>query len=261
MKNKLFKLLYILLSLNFLLLSSCADADNEATYAEESDLHISDAHMCCPEEVPDMGEEYIESFIFFGESTTSHMRSREVLSGGKGTTQVWSTKSGTSTLDMQCDTLRIVYPETGEELTIREAVKRKQPKIIVLTFGLNGAVTKIKHGEGYFRTCYMKLIGEIRAGSPSTKIVLQSCFPISNDMDMHNYTVDAETLKSYIEKINAWTHTLASDAGLTFFDTFPLLCGEDGYLADECNAGDGYHLTADAYVRVLEYMRTHKIKE
>lgn len=49
-------------------------------------------------ETPDAGMEYIDSMIFFGESTTAHLRARGVLSGGTSTRQVWADASGTRML-------------------------------------------------------------------------------------------------------------------------------------------------------------------
>ena len=69
-------------------------------------------------ESPDAGIEYQDSLIFFGESTTSHLVSRGVLSGGNATTQVWKDDSGTRMLSSQGLATPIVYPETGELLTI-----------------------------------------------------------------------------------------------------------------------------------------------
>ncbi len=260
MKNKLLKLSII--PLTVLLLTACAQGSGKQTFAEDTtSVMPADAHTCCPLSTPDMGKEYIDSIIFFGESTTAHMKSRGVLSGGKKTTQVWAPKSGTVNLDMQCESVKIVYPETGELLTVGQAAEKKQPSIMVLTFGLNGAVTKIKQGEDYFSECYLKLINGIRTASPSTKIMLQSCYPIAIGMDMNNYTVDVATLKQYIETINSWTHALAKAEGLWYLDTYTELIGNDGYLSPEFDSGDGYHLTAEAYIKVLEYIRTHGIKE
>ena len=214
-----------------------------------------------PELTSDMGEEYIDSFIFFGESTTYHIKSRGVLRGGKDTKQVWAPKGGTVNLDTTIAGVKIVYPETGEEITVGEAVRIKKPQRILLTFGLNGAVQKVRQGEKYFRSCYMMLIEEIRKNSPQTIIILQSCFPIAEDMDMSNFSVDAKTLMSHINTINEWTRSLAKDNGLYYLNTSEALVNDSGFLKKQYDAGDGHHLTASAYLRMLEYIRTHGIKE
>ena len=75
----------------------------------------------------DMGNAYLDSFIFFGESTTYHLKSRGVLRGGTETTQVWGADNGTAMLDSTITSMRIRYPETGELLTVGEAAARKKP--------------------------------------------------------------------------------------------------------------------------------------
>ena len=60
---------------------------------------------------------YLDDITFLGESTTYHLKSRGVLSGGKNTLQVWGPKSGTLMLDPTIDDCRIIYPETNQEIS------------------------------------------------------------------------------------------------------------------------------------------------
>ena len=209
----------------------------------------------------DAGEGYIDSFVFLGESTTYHLKSRGVLKGGTATTQVWSNKLGTINLDPGISALEVVYPETGEQILLSEALSRKRPERMLLTFGLNGAVEKIKRGESYFKKCYLSLIEVIRTSSPDTEIILQSCFPIGKGMDMSAYSVDAATLCEYIETINSWTLSLAHSEGLRYLNTAEALRDEQGFLKSEYCADDYYHLNTDAYEAILLYIRTHPCKE
>ena len=202
-------------------------------------------------------KDIINEFIFLGESTTYHLKSRGVLVGGNQTTQVWAPKSGTLMLDTSTAFCRIVYPETSEELELSEALSRKKPKFILLTFGLNGATKSISKGSEYFKSCYSKLINTIHSASPDTVVILQSCFPIGKGMDMSAHSVDAETLNSYIDTINEWSAELASKLSLSYINTSPTLKGSDGFLKPEYHTEDGYHLTKDAYVEILNYIRTY----
>ena len=249
MNLKISRLSYIPLILA-LMLTACSPKNTT-----ETDLQASKSALMT--QCSDMGEEYIDSFIFIGESTTAHLRSRGVLKGGKNTCQVWSPKSGTMTLDTTTTTIRIVYPETGEELTVGEAANKKKPRRVLFTFGLNGAVDKIKRGERYFKTCYTALICSVTEASPDTEIILGACFPVARSMDMSLYTVDATTLNSYITTINSWTLSLAEELGLGYLNTAEALCDSDGFLKAEYQMGDGYHLTEEAYRKMLMYMRTH----
>ena len=153
--------------------------------------------------------------------------------------------------------VKIVYPETGELLTFYEAASRKQPEYVVMTFGLNGAVQNISRGEEYFKICYKKLINAIRTASPNTKIILGSAYPVAENMDMSAYSVDLKTLNKYIDTINTWTYSLATEENCKYLDTSEILKDKNNNLKIEYQSGDGYHLTAEAYRQILYYMRTH----
>lgn len=256
------KLSYIILPVVLCItLSACTEGHQASDGSEETDdtalREATDVGGALLPQSADMGTEYIDSFIFIGESTTYHMKSRGVLSGGKNTQQVWAPKNGTMTLDATVCSVRIVYPETGAEMTIAEAMRLKRPERAVLTFGLNGAIEKIKRGEEYFRSCYLALINSIRSSSPDTRIIIQACFPIAEDMDTSNYSVDAQTLSGYIATINLWALRLANDEGIGYLNTYEALAEPSGFLRSELDVGDGYHLTAAAYEIILEYIRTH----
>ncbi len=208
-------------------------------------------------ETEDRGQNYIDSFIFIGESTTYHLKSRGVLSGGKDTKQVWANSSGTLNMSLTIAETEIIYPETGEKLTFHEAAARKKPEYVLLSFGLNGAVQNIRKGKDYYKTCYKKLIYAIREGSPDTKIILGSAYPVAENMNMSNYSVDLDTLNRYIDVINGWSLELAEEEGCRFLALDEAVKDENGRLRLDYQAGDGHHLTAEAYRQILAYIRTH----
>ena len=208
----------------------------------------------------DAGEDYIDSIIFIGESTTYHLKSRGVLRDGQKTKQVWSTSMGTMMLDSDIANLKIVYPDTGEEMTLGEAARLKRPERFVLTFGLNGAVNKIKRGEQYYKSCYLSLIKALRDGSPDSRIIIQACPPIAENMDVSAYGVDTATLNSYIDTLNGWARDMCAEQGLYYMASNSALKDGSGYLASEYQIGDGYHLSTAAYEKMLDYIRTHAVK-
>ena len=85
----------------------------------------------------DAGQEYIDKLTFLGDSTTYGLIHYGMLKDGRNTKQVWTPASGTLTLS-QASFATIVYPETGEEITIVDAVTRSQPEYLVITLGVNG---------------------------------------------------------------------------------------------------------------------------
>ncbi len=250
------KLSLILISLSISLIgitiASCdCDTTNTISQSQSTDMGTSAKDTLA------MEQGYIDSFIFLGESTTYHMINRGVLPGGKNTTQVWGTVSGTLNLDTSISSARIIYPETKEKMTIAEAIAKKKPEYIVLTFGLNGAVQKINKGKDYFKDCYKILINTIKNNSPSTKIIIQSAFPVARNMDMTNYSIDAATLNRYIDKINLWSKELSVEEGLFYVNSAEVLKDSEGFLLYEYQAGDGHHLTASAYEAILTYLKEH----
>ena len=210
------------------------------------------------ESVDNDSQDIIDEFVFLGESTTYHLKSRGVLSGGTQTKQVWAPKSGTLMLDPSTYNCRIIYPETDEELDLSEALKRKKPKYILLTFGLNGATKHVSRGEDYFKSCYSRLISTINSASPETVVILQSCFPVGKGMDMSSHSVSVSTLNQYIDTLNTWTRELASELSIKYLNTAPLLKDSEGFLKNEFQADDGYHLTREAYLEILNYIKVQE---
>lgn len=200
---------------------------------------------------PDAGQAYQDKIIFVGDSTTHHLRNREVLTGGKNTTQVWTPTSGTLTLAYVL-TAKILYPETGTEMTIMDAAGIKKPEIMVITLGMNGISFM---DETSFKTVYSELIQKILEQSPNTKIILQSIFPRAQSGN-ENY---ASITQDMINTGNVWVSEVAKECGVYYLDTEEVLKDENGYLRAEYSVGDGIHISRDGYLAILQYIRTHPI--
>lgn len=218
-------------------------------------------------ESADMGQAYIDSIIFLGDSTTYHMINRGVLKDGKNTMQVWSgadeesgkpTASGTLTLDSKITSTHIYYPKTGEALTIAEAIAKEKPQYLVITLGVNGiSFVKDMSNPKSFVASYGKLIDAVKAASPQTKIMLQSIFPVTAAYDQKNNGITNER----IDTANTWIMQLAAEKGCGYLDTASVLKNQNGTMIEIYDAGDGVHMTADAYKAVVQYIRTHGYTE
>lgn len=199
-------------------------------------------------ETEDMGQEYIDKIIFLGDSTTYGMKYYGVLSGGKNTTQVWTPASGTLTLSNQ-GFATIVYPVSGEEIPIRDAVELEKPEMMVITLGVNG-VSFME--EDYFKSEYKALVEDIKEISPDTKIILQSIFPIAS-----NYEYQRDINNTKISAANGWILAIAEETDVKYLDTASILLGDDGFLPQAYHNGDGLHLNGETFELVLGYIRTH----
>lgn len=197
----------------------------------------------------DAGETYIDDIIFIGDSTTHGMAFYAVLKGGKETTQVWTPKSGTLAM-WNLLTETIVFPDDGSQMLIGDAISLKQPKIVVLTLGVNG-VSSLKEKE--FKKYYSDLIDLIKEKSPDTKIILQSIYPVCDYYEIKSISMEK------INSANVWIVELAKGKEVYYLNTISALIGENGYLKNEYCNGDGIHISKAGFSVILDYIKTHSV--
>ena len=117
--------------------------------------------------------------FFFGESTTAHLaRAGGVLDTDEHRSKVLRDESGTRYLDMRILSSPVFYQ--GKKVSFAEAVERAQPRVLVLSFGLNGLPRWSRDPEAFLRN-YRALIDGVFARSPNTKIILQSVYPVGKN--------------------------------------------------------------------------------
>lgn len=202
----------------------------------------------------DAGMSYVDKLTFLGESTTAHLAHRGNLTGGRNTNQVWSGPGNTLMLSTEIADSLIKYPETGEEIPLRDALAQKKPEYLVITLGLNGIMGFKKNNE-LFNFSYQKLIDTVKAQSPNTKIIIQSEFPLTKDCK--EFAEPASVINGYIKEINALALKLAEKNGLKYLDTASVLMDENGFLRPEYDNGDGLHISEAGYTAIIGYIRTH----
>ena len=201
-------------------------------------------------ETPDAGRAYLDKIIFLGDSTTYGIGAYY----GWGYTelcppsQVWTPASGTLTLSYY-NIATIVYPETKEELSIEEAVKRAKPEIMVITLGVNGISFM---DEEWFIRDYTALVKLIQEASPDTKIILNSIYPVAA-----SYKYQKDINNERIRAANGWIERIATDTGVRFLNSYECLVGPDGNLPEVSQNGDGLHLNGESFTTVMQYIRTH----
>ena len=160
---------------------------------------------------PDAGTAYQDKIIFVGDSLTAHLINREVLTGGSATKQVWRCENNMMNLNSEVTSAKIIYPGTGEKMTVAEAAAKAKPEIMIITLGTDWGVSYLSEAE--FKDCYSKLVKAI-----------------------------------------------AAENGCHYLDTQSILKDEKGNLKDSyCNSNDGIHMGKEAYVAILEYIRTHAL--
>ena len=201
---------------------------------------------------PDAGTAYQDKIIFVGDSLTAHLINREVLTGGSATKQVWRCENNMMNLNSEVTSAKIIYPGTGEKMTVAEAAAKAKPEIMIITLGTDWGVSYLSEAE--FKDCYSKLVKAIQKASPKTEIILQSIFPVTAGC------VNLDNAK--INNANKWVKAIAAENGCHYLDTQSILKDEKGNLKDSyCNSNDGIHMGKEAYVAILEYIRTHALTD
>ena len=203
-------------------------------------------------QTPDAGIEYQDSLVFVGDSLTAHLINRGVLTGGTNTKQVWRSESNMINLNSEVTSAKIIFPGTGEKMTIAEAAGEAKPAVLVITLGTDWGVAYLSEAE--FKDCYGKLVKAVQKESPKTKVVLQSIFPV---------TASCSSLdNAKIDTANKWVKAVAAENECYYLDTQSVLKDENNCLkAEYCNSADGIHLGTNAYQVILGYIRTHAVPD
>ncbi|MBE6565245.1 MAG: hypothetical protein E7655_08240 [Ruminococcaceae bacterium] len=201
------------------------------------------------DETADGGQEYLDSIVFLGDSTTYGLLHYEMLAGGKETAQVWTPVARTLTLS-RANYDKILYPDDGEEYLIKDAVGMKKPAVLVITLGVNGVSFM---DEDDFASSYGRLIDDIKTASPDTLVILQSIFPVASHYDKQHAINNVK-----IAAANGWIVKIAADRGVKYLDTYSALIGEDGFLPQDYQNGDGMHLNVAGFNVELDYVRRHQ---
>lgn len=194
--------------------------------------------------------------FFFGESTTAHLaRVGGVFDSAENRGKVLRDESGTRYLDMRILSSPVIYK--GEKIAFAEAIERAQPRVLVLSFGLNGLSRWSRDPDAFLRN-YRALIDGVLAHSPNTKILLQSVYPVGEN-DCFSSPVHA--LNAQIATLNGHIATLSKEyTNVDYINTASLLADANGVLSQGYDIGDGIHLTNEAY-RIILTVLCQSIRE
>ena len=192
--------------------------------------------------------------FFFGESTTAHLaRSGGVLDTDAHRGRVWRDESGTRYLDARILSSPVFYYEgnRAEKIPFAEAVERAQPRVLVLSFGLNGITRWSRDPDAFLRN-YRALIEGILERSPSAKILLQSVYPVGENTC---FSLPVSEINAQIDNLNKHIASLADEyENVEYINTAALLSDASGALNAACDVGDGIHLTNEAYRIILAFL-------
>ena len=199
---------------------------------------------------PKNEKDALEGVYFFGESTTAHLaRAGGILDAAENRDKVLRDESGTRYLDARILSSPVFYG--GEKIAFIEAVERAQPRILVLSFGLNGITRWSRNTDAFLRN-YRALIDGVLSRSPNTKIILQSVYPVGEN---ECFSSPVHTLNTQIATLNGHIESLSKEyENVDYINTAALLTDVSGALSPNYDIGDGIHLTNEAYRIILHFL-------
>lgn len=200
--------------------------------------------------LPSADKDTLEGVYFFGESTTAHLaRMGGVLDSDSCRAKVLRDESGTRYLDMRILSSPVFC--NGEKISFAEAIEKLQPRVLVLSFGLNGIARWSRDPEAFLHN-YRALIEGILERSPNTKILLQSVYPIGQNTC---FLLPVSEINAQIDHLNTHIASLAKEyQNVEYINTAALLKGASGALNTAYDVGDGIHLSNDAYGILLNFL-------
>ena len=183
----------------------------------------------------------ISRMTFLGDSTTYGLKYYGIV----GDNQVWTPASGTLSL-FRATVDYIVDPVTGGEYTVGDLCAMRHPDILVITLGVNGISFM---DEASFKGDYGALIDVIKAASPTTKIALQTMYPLAAS---YNTATGIDNTK--IANGNLWIQQLAAERGLPCINSASVLTDGSGYRPEAWQNGDGLHMSVEGFGVVMNYI-------
>lgn len=125
-----------------------------------------------------------------------------------------------------------------------------KPAKVFLLIGIND----ISHNTSVdaISSNYRKIVKQIKKDSPSTRLYLQSVFPINNDFN--RYRLLAGKSKT-VHNLNLEIRRIANEEGATFIDLTDILADDDGKLNPQFT-NDGLHLTGKGYLEWAKAVRS-----
>lgn len=99
-----------------------------------------------------------------------------------------------------------------------------------------------------------KIIQRFNAGSPETKIYIQTILPVNPTVQNFPQHYDKN---DYVKRANALILTVAGEMKINFIDTFKLFADRKGLLKKELTP-DGLHLNAEGYRLWVDHLKAVK---
>lgn len=191
----------------------------------------------------DAGQKYLDDTLWIGDSNTVRMYRYEQIAlenymglEGMGIEGV----SG-----VQC----VYFSGDSTVYTIPQAIKKVQPRRIIMTFGTNNADGSISANA--FIATYKSAIKEVQAAYPYADLIIGAIPPVASKRSYPNVSMQN------IDAFNKELVAMAKELDLPFLNTGEILKDATGFGKTEYLYEDGLHFNAKGIKALLEYARTH----
>lgn len=131
-------------------------------------------------------------------------------------------------------------------------VTAREPKKLFILIGINDIGKDIP--DSVIAYNYFKIIKQVHAKSPNTKIFVQSILPLNT---LHAGFPQHYDKAEHIPKVNAMLKANATAMDYTYITLTPLFADKNGRLKDEYTY-EGLHLKSEAYVIWVDYLKKMK---
>lgn len=225
------------------------ETENMLVESEEEATGIADAQM--QDELPQeeyeeivvkpqyelrmVDDAYFEDAVFIGDSRTVGL-----YQYGNMTQATFYAETGYNIYKF-FDGKIVTVPDSGEKITVEEALMRNQYKKVYLMIGIN----EMGRGtlEGFMEE-YTKVVKRIKELQPDAIIILEAIMKVGKEKS------DSDDIFNNVNitKRNAAIAELADNESIFYFDMNPAVVDEDGNLNAEYSF-DGIHLKAQ-YVQI-----------
>ena len=142
--------------------------------------------------------------------------------------------------------------DTGTVQSLPEFFDSRNPKIIYIALGVNGA--------GFLPaetvvSDVAKIATLAKETCPDSVIVIQSILPVSDIKT----EVSPNLTNEKIDACNDLLIDLATENNYLYMDLSPIMKNSEGKLHADYDYGDGLHFNENAYIVMKNYWRTHEI--
>ncbi|MES2266192.1 MAG: GDSL-type esterase/lipase family protein [Bacteroidota bacterium] len=128
----------------------------------------------------------------------------------------------------------------------------RQPKKLFILLGINDIGKDIP--DSVIAYNYFKIIKQVKAGSPGTKIYVQSILPLNPTLKGFPQHYDKA---EHIPRVNAMLKAQAVSLGYTYINLHPIFLDKQNRL-DAKYTNEGLHLKPEAYVVWVNYLKKMK---